>query len=275
MCALKSRLSGMQVNLVFALSFAITVIASPSSGARADIITVINPGFEDIGGETPYNEFTFGPLHGWQLYDPGAITNGGAGSTFFIGTLTPSPPVFFTNGASEGQRVGIAFNYFGSGGLGEYGLQQTLAATLQANTHYTLQVDIGNIHSGTSVDGTFFPLAGFPGYRVDLLAGGQVIASDNNSLGNAIPEGAFATSTLQFTTDAAPLLLGQSLGIRLVNLNQVDPLFPSSDLEVDFDHVRLTGVSAVPEPSSLCTLSILILGVVLQRLGLWRKYGPL
>lgn len=233
--------------------------------SQADLITVINPSFEDISGEVAYNEFTFGPLNGWQLYDPGAITNGGAGNTFFIGTLTPTAPTFFTHGAPHGQRVGIAFNYFGSGGLGEYGLQQTLAATLQPNLSYTLQVEIGNIASGTAVDGTFFPLAGFPDYRVDLLAGGQVIASDNNSLANMIPEGAFATSTLQFTTDTHHPLLGQALGIRLVNLNRIDPLFPNSDLEIDFDNVRLSATAVVPEPSSQLVLLVVLSGLQFSR----------
>ncbi len=36
----------------------------------ADFINVVNPSFEDISGEKPVNEFTFGPLNGWQLYDP-------------------------------------------------------------------------------------------------------------------------------------------------------------------------------------------------------------
>ena len=57
--------------------------------AFAAPVAVTNPGFEDISGETPFNEFTFGPLNGWNLYDPENITSGGAGATFFIGTLTP------------------------------------------------------------------------------------------------------------------------------------------------------------------------------------------
>lgn len=241
---------------------ALFLICLSARAAVADFLTVVNPSFEDISGESPYNEFTFGPLNGWQLYDPGAITAGGAGGTFYIGTLTPAAPTWFTNGAPDGQRVAIAFNFFGSGGLGEYGLQQTLAASLLPHTTYRLQVEIGNIASGTSVDNTFFQLAGFPGYRVDLLAGGQVIASDNNSLANMIAEGAFATSTVQFTTGANHGQLGQLLGIRLVSLNQVDPLFPASDLEVDFDHVRLSAITAVPEPGSMllvATLSTLAL----------------
>ncbi|MFO0939209.1 MAG: hypothetical protein U0930_00435 [Pirellulales bacterium] len=219
--------------------------------ALADIITVINHSFEDITGEVPFNEFTFGPLAGWDLYDPGNITNGGAGNTFFIGTLSPTAPMFFSSGAPDGNRVAIAFNFFGSGGLGEYGLRQSLTSTLQANTTYTLQVEIGNIASGSSTNGTPFNLDGFPGYRIDLLAGTQVIASDNNSLSGSISNGMFATSTMQFTTNSNPSGLGQALGIRLVNLNQVDPLIPNSDLEVDFDNVRLSAITAIPEPGGL------------------------
>jgi len=229
-------------------------------------ITVVNPGFEDISGESPFNEFTFGPLNGWALYDPDAVTDGGDGPTYYIGTLTPVVPEFFPSGAPEGQRVGIAFNYFGSGDGGEYGMVQTLGDTLQPNTKYTLSVEIGNIASGFSVSNDFFDLDGFPGYRVDLLAGGVVIAQDNNSLGGLIPEGEFATSTIEFTTGAAHAQLGQALGIRLVNLNEIDPLFTESDLEVDFDNVQLDA-SAVPEPatSAFAGCGLLALGLLFRR----------
>ncbi len=246
--------------------FVIAFLALPAPSAQAEIVTVINSGFEDISGETPVNEFTFGPLSGWDLYDPGGITNGGAGATFFIGTLTPNPPTNFTSGAAEGQRVGIAFNFFGSGGQGEYGFQQTLADTLQANTTYTLDVEIGNIASGTAQNGQFFNLDGFPGYRVDLMAGGVLLAQDNNSLNGMVNEGEFGTSTVSFTSGAAPVPLGQALKIRLVNLNQIDPLFTGSDLEVDFDNIRLDATStAVPEPSSLLCLAIAAIGICVRR----------
>lgn len=242
------------------------LIAAPTHFLQAETVTVINASFEDIGGEAQVNEFTFGALNGWDLYDPGAITGGGAGNTFFIGTLTPNPPINFTNGAAHGQRVGIAFNFFGSGGTGEYGFQQDLAATLQANTTYSLDVEIGNIASGTAQSGQFFNLDGFPGYRVDLLAGGVLLAQDNNSLSGSIAEGAFETSTVSFSSGASPDQLGQSLQIRLVNLNQVDPLFPAADLEVDFDNVRLNAtLTAIPEPSSMLLIALTLAGCSLRR----------
>lgn len=233
---------------------AIFVLCQTLSATWAAPLTVVNQGFEDITGESPVNEFTFGELNGWELHDPNVVTDNGDGPTFFIGTLTPfepdpigNPGVYanFPAGAAEGQRVGIAFNFDGSEGLGEYGFFQDLGDTLQPYTTYTLEVEIGNIDSAFSSSGQFFPLEGFPGYRVELLAGGMMLEQDNNSLAGTIPDGQFATSTVTYTTGGSHALFGQNLGILLVNLNQEDPGFPDSDLEVDFDDVRLDASPAL------------------------------
>ena len=141
----------------------------------------------------------------------------------------------------------------GAEGNGEYGFEQTLTDTLQANTRYELLVEVGNIASGTATNGQFFNLDEFPGYRVDLLAGGTVIAQDVNSL--IIPEAEFATATVSIDIGAGHALLGQALGIRLVNLNEIPPGFTqqtSPDLEVDFDNVRLTATPLVPRAICIC-----------------------
>lgn len=231
----------------FAFAIALSTAVATSS-SRAAPVAVVNPGFENVAGEVAFNEFTFGPLNGWDLYDPTGVADQGDGPVYYIGTLTPfvpdpvgSPGVFanFPAGSPEGERVAIAFNFAGSGGQGEYGLVQTLAETLQPNMTYTLQVEIGNIASATAMNNEFFPLDGFPGYRVDLLAGGEILAQDDNSLLGSIEDGEFATSTVQIEIGAEHPQLGEALGIRLVNLNQIDPAFPESDIEVDFDFVRL------------------------------------
>ncbi|MGR9091039.1 MAG: hypothetical protein ACU85U_10725 [Gammaproteobacteria bacterium] len=122
--------------------------------AVAAPITVMNPGCEDISGESVQNEFTFGALNGRDLYDPDGVAGLGMGSEYVIGTLTPQPdPGGFINFAN-GTRVGIAFDFVGNdvgGGGGEYGFVQTLAASLAANTRYDLSVRIGNIASGNSL----------------------------------------------------------------------------------------------------------------------------
>lgn len=217
----------------------------------AGVIDVTNGGFEDTRGQRVFNEFTFGSPAGWNLYDPnGIVGNPGV----FTGTLQPNGVDFFNTLAPEGTRVAILFNAQ-SEGAGEYGFEQTLTATLQSNTDYELSVEVGNIASGVATNGTFFDLDEFPGYRVELLAGGVVIASDDNGL--LIPEAEFATSTVTFQTGALHPLLGQPLGIRLVNENIIPPGFTqqsSPDLEVDFDDVRLVAnpieQTPVPEPSS-------------------------
>lgn len=219
--------------------------------ANASSIPIINPGFEDVSGQTVFNEFTFGEPQGWDFYDPNNIIPD-AGT--FTGTLEPNGTDFFSTTAPEGNRVGILFNSEREG-EGEYGYVQTLAGTLQANTGYSLTVEVGNIASGTAQSGAFFNLDEFPGYRVELLAGGVVLAQDNNAL--AIPEAVFSTSTVQFIVGTTHAQLGQNLGIRLVNLNLIPDGFTqatSPDLEVDFDDVVLSA-TAIPEPTSIAFLA--------------------
>ncbi len=259
-----------QTNLRHFTAWVLLMLAfGPARLPAQTSVTVLNHSFE-VGADVTFNEFTFGPPADWELYDPGDITSGGAGNEFYVGTLTPVPDgeggfINFTNGASHGQRVAIAFNFSGTGGRGEYGLLQTLDATLQANTSYSLQVDIGNIASGMAVNQTFFDLDGFPGYRIDLLAGDTVLASDNNTLASSIDEGQFGLSVVQFTTGASHAsLIDQPLGIRLVNLNVIDPAFPLAHLEVDFDNVRLTA-TAIPEPAAWSWLALIAGGWALLR----------
>ena len=164
----------------------LVVICTWSVGVAAAPIVVVNSGFEDISG-------------------------------VFIN---------FSDGAFEVDMVGIAFNSAGSDVAndgGEYGLEQTLADTLQANTQYTLKVAIGNIASGISGAGTFFQSSGFPGYRVELLAGGEVIAIGDAGSAGPISDGEFGLSRILCTTGSAHIQLGQTLGIRLINTNIVDP----------------------------------------------------
>lgn len=222
------------------------------NSASADMVTIINSGFEDTTGQTTFNEFTFGTPVGWELYNPDGLL---PAAGVFTGTLLPNGTDFFNDVAPEGDRVAIFFNSAGQGD-GEYGFQQTLSATLEANTHYTLTVEVGNIASGFATNGTFFNLDEFPGYRIDLLAGNQIVAQDLNSLN--IAEAEFETATVSFTTGATHAQLGEALGIRLVNLNAIPAGFTqatSPDLEVDFDQVQLSAV-AVPEPGMLPILMI-------------------
>lgn len=209
-------------------------------------ITVQNHSFEDTTGQTVFNEFTFGVPAGWMLYDPSNITG-----SAYIGTLLNPQDNFFSEPAPDGTRVAILYNALVLG-AGEYGIQQSLSEVIEGDTTYTLEVEVGDIDSGTATDATPYNLEGFSGYRVELLADPvpasvgeeQVLASDANSL--AIVEGTFETSTVVVSISAGDPRIGQALAVRLVHLNQVPVgVLPAPDHEVDFDNVRLTK-GAVP-----------------------------
>ena len=122
-----------------------------ASSLSVAALSVVNHSFEDLTGESPSNEFTFGPLLGWDLYEETMdLTSGGDGPNFYIGTLTPqlngaTPEpddyINFPAGAADGVRVAIAFNFDNTRDTGEYGLQQTTSHTFAADTAYTLQVE--------------------------------------------------------------------------------------------------------------------------------------
>jgi hypothetical protein len=228
-----------------------------SQSTPAATLVIENSGFEDTSGQTTFGEFTFGRPVGWQVYDPFDIHPSSGLST---GTLMPNGTDFFNDTAPEGDRVAILYNRTRRGD-GEYGYTQVLTNSLQANTLYTLSVEVGNIASGTDINGSFYNLNGNPGYRVELLAGGTVISSDDNGLN--IPEGNFALSTVTFMTDGSHAQLGQSLEIRLVNEN-IQTADADAYLEIDYDDVRLSAV-AVPEPCSVLLLGIACCGFLLRK----------
>jgi hapalindole H/12-epi-hapalindole U/12-epi-fischerindole U synthase len=231
-----------------------------SAHAFADPVAISNAGFEDLylgsnlppqyGGDVPTGSFPTGPAPaGWSSYFAGAPA-----FELFIGVLNPGTAAdhapatgCFPAGAPEGDNVVLLYAD-GAGGGDEYGVVQTLAATLAAHTHYTLTVEVGNIASCAGLVPpyqSFFVLDGFPGYRVQLLAGGVVVAEDAGALDPG--EGLWETATVELTTGAAHAQLGQPLAIRLVNRHQPD--VPGvSGLEVDFDDVRLDAspANAVP-----------------------------
>jgi hypothetical protein len=220
-------------------------------GAFAAPVAIENAGFEapylggnlppQYSGDVPATAFPVGaPPAGWDPY-------GAVGGNAFVGVLNPGAmaveplATYFPGGAPEGENVALTF-FDGHLGGAEFGIEQTLDAVLAADTRYTLTVEVGNIASGVSVVQPyagfgFFDLRGFPGYRIEFLAGGVVVAADDNTL---VPEeGEFLTSTVQIDVRDEHDRLGEQLAIRLVNLNDADVLDPVVDLEVDFDAVAL------------------------------------
>lgn len=244
---------------------AASALLAATLAAHAQVIPIANSGFE----ANVVADGTFQVLvpTGWQIYDPTSIVNQ---TNNAVGVIRPNVPQnYFPGGAPEGAQAALVF--LGGGLNGPAGLQQTLSATLAADTLYTLKVEIGNIGSDVSLPGSadggglFYNLEGFPGYRIELLAGGLVIGSDSVSAG-AIPEGEWGTATLVVDSTNFAALAGQSLGVRLVNLD-LPGSFAAPAIEVDFDDVRLTA-APVPEPT---TVALWLAGLALTGLGVVRR----
>lgn len=255
------RTSRIRTSRLLARGLVAAMLLAGAQAASAAPLTVVNAGFEDTSGQSVFNEFTFGTPAGWTSYDPNGIV-GGPG--FFPGTLQPNGVDFFNAPAPEGNRVAILFNSQGRD-TGEYGFQQILTDTVQANTRYELSVEVGNIASGNATNGDFFNLDGFPGYRIDLFSVDEfnvetILAQDLDSL--IIPEAEFALSTITVDIGAGHTAIGDMLGIRLVNLNETRGVGGPPDLEVDFDDVRLTATAiSAPGAVTLGLLGLAALGV--------------
>lgn len=229
----------------------------------AQPIPIVNAGFES-NAISPGAFAVLDPT-GWSRYDPSFIINQNANA---VGVIRPDvPQTYFPTGAPEGAQAALVF--LAGPQSAEAGLRQTLTTTLQANTRYRCSVQVGNIASGTSLPGSadgggiFYDLNGFPGYRIDVLAGVNVVGSDSNSIGAMIPEGEWREARFYFDVTNTHPQLGQTLSIRLVNLKF--PATPGApNIEVDFDDVRL---SAGPIPVSAqlsITLSNTIPAIILS-----------
>lgn len=209
-----------------------TLLACPLP-LQAVSVTINNPSFENpiTPAATFQGSMTAGPA-GWNVYNAGA-TN----TDRYFGVWNPANTDSYRDPVPHGANIGVVF-LDNDSNFAEAGLQQTLGSSLQLSTQYTLRVEVGNFDPGAG--SAPWDFTGFPGYRVDLLAGTTVIASDNNTLSPG--EGRFLTSTVSLTIGAGHPNFGQALGIRLVNLN-------GPGVEVNFDRVTLDAV-AVPEPAA-------------------------
>lgn len=240
---------------VGAAIFSIAIATYTPEAVASVLLPISNAGFEDsllTDTDGINNDFTLTAPPDWNLFDPsGLIPSDPNNATSFVGAWNP-PLSSYAAGAPEGENV--AFILVNEPiGSGIVALTQTLSSTLMANTKYTLEVEVGN----TVPDPDFPDLGGFPGYQIQLLAGGNILALDDNSLN--ITEGTFETSSISFTVPDNHPNLGDALEIRLLNILESD------GQEVDFDNVRLEAAS-VPEPSTILgLLAIGGLGLDLKR----------
>ncbi|MCA9290701.1 MAG: hypothetical protein KDA25_06210 [Phycisphaerales bacterium] len=171
--------------------FAVAVASLCAAGTLAVPVTVQNPNFE----YPSLNPCGFG-----------ASAPGWTGAQVW----RPCLPQYFNDfPCAHGVQVG-----FTNGGP----LTQTVSATLQPFTRVVLRTDVGMRLDGFTT-GT---------YRIEVLAGATVIASDESTV--VPPPGGFVTATATADVLARSAGLGEALTIRLTRV---------SGSQADFDVVRL------------------------------------
>lgn len=195
---------------------ALTLAASMSANAAP--VSIVNPSFEH------------------QVLADGAWTSGSGQMYGWIqstgGVINPTT-ANFSNPVPDGNNTAW---------LNSSSATQTLSTALTANMAYTLMVDVGDRKDGN-----------FPGYRVSLWAGNNLLASESS----LVPNDGFLTSTVNYTALAGNPFLGQALKIEL----------HSNGIQVNFDNVRLD-VSPVPEPE---TYALMLAGLGLVGFAVRRR----
>ncbi len=173
--------------------------------ALADLVVVERPSGQPwASGGTP-NTFR-------GVYNPGSDTyHGAAGSGTPVG--------------ADGDEV--AYLYDAGAGSEATALYQTLATTCELGKTYTLRVAVGN-----RLPGNPYGPSTWGGFRIELLAGNEVIASVKDSL--VPPPGEFRDASVAVTMNPLPVRLRrQALTVRMKLTNGA----PGS--ATDFDRVRL------------------------------------
>jgi len=201
--------------IAIASSFLVIV---PQGQVKAASIFIANNSFETPIVTTPSGfNFSTGPVGSWTftgtqqgIADPVAAQNAGGSWYGLSPTLPNGNQVAWSNGGT---------------------ISQTLSATLQANTVYTLGAFVGNRFG-----------LNFPGYNIELYAGGNLLASDNSV---TPADGSFAAVTASYTSGIS-VTPGQQLEIRLNSLSGFQG-------QTNFDNITLDAAS-IPEPSAILGL---------------------
>jgi hypothetical protein len=187
----------------------------------AEELALVNPGFEaPLLGEGEYTSTMPGWTEGYYETDnPGIWVD--VGTEGDAGVWNPDDSDGFTGSSPfEGDNSAWALSYSGF----QVGLAQVLESSLEADTWYVLEVQVGNAFINDQ-DLT-------APFRLELLAGGELIAFT----GGSSPESdRWQTERLVYYSGLEPQQKGLPLEIRLL----ADPFDEGDGFQVDFDAVSL------------------------------------
>lgn len=260
----------MKLSLALALAAALPVLA--------DSIPITNPGFEAnvltnpaVGQKDNFivaagQDSTITAVPGWQFtatqVSPytsyGGVSDLAAANHGPEGSIDNNIAWFFIN---EGRQTG------------SISAQQSLAASLQNNTRYTLTLRVAqsaHAEGDPLLDNPLFPTLGngvntgnvFARLWVNSVATPMPGFLAGSSSVSAPGDNEWVNWTLVWETGANELLAGGTLGIELYNQANTQSL--SVPVEVFFDDVAIT-TSAVPEPSSVMLCASGMLMPILRR----------
>lgn len=126
--------------------------------------------------------------------------------------------------------------------------------TVQEGYTYLLTVGVGARSAGDPTSA----------YQLSLTSGsGQVFATTGTVDASGISAGTMVDKTLSFFATAGNAAIGQGLYVALWN-----PMPGGANTQVNFDNIRLTATSNVPEPG---TISLLVTGALALLSYAWRN----
>ena len=214
---------------------------------HGEAIAITNPNFGTVQSDSNTAScVTGGVLNNTSFIDANVGYSGGClDSNPFAGTWTvssgadagvfnPTGTGLFSVSVPDGPNVAFDNGGASAGDVGT--ISQTLSSVLAAGS-YTLTVNVGSRNDSHPLNN----------YIVELLAGGNVIASDNSLTPTA---GTFGLDTIKATVLASNPDLGEALGIAFL-VTKTNALNQADFSGVALDYETPVGVGVVPEPSSL------------------------
>ena len=214
---------------------ALTIVLAIVPCAGAALLAIDNPSFETVVpplGPGQVSNFTGGIPAGWTFSDVSGVwyPNSFGVNPMFGNVFLPSAQAQIN--ADGGHNVA-----FSDSGV----ISQTLTATLQANTHYTLSLLVGDRLDLVNTN-TVFSYGLYDLTTNTLLAGATNVTEADAFGGAGVPlKGTFVTQSADFTSGTTGV--GDALGIKLF----------ASGVEYSFDQVTLDattqGAAVAPLPT--------------------------